>query len=206
MRRLLLVVLKVLLAPLSGACALERWLGRGEHVFAACGELLALAPGWPGSMLRHAFYSSTLTACADRAHIGFGTLIVHRGATIGRDVYIGRYGIIGTARIGDGAKIASRVSILSGRHQHHPAGGEAGMTVPSFSPIAIGARCWIGERAVVMASVGAAAVVGAGSVVVRDVPDGVTVAGNPARLIAASWMKTGKPAASKAASNVAAVR
>ena len=107
---------------------------------------------------------------------------------------------------GDGAKIASRVSILSGRHQHHPAGGEAGMTVPSFSPIAIGARCWIGERAVVMASVGAAAVVGAGSVVVRDVPDGVTVAGNPARLIAASWMKTGKPAASKAASNVAAVR
>jgi virginiamycin A acetyltransferase len=206
MRRLLLVVLKVLLAPLIGACVLERRFGRAEHVFAACGELLALAPGWPGSTLRLAFYSSMLTACADRAHIGFGTLIVHRGASIGRDVYIGRYSIIGTACIGDGAKIASRVSILSGRHQHHPAGGEAGMAVPTFSPITIGARCWIGERAVVMASVGSGAVVGAGSVVVRDVPDGATVAGNPARLIAASWMKTGKPAARKAAGNVAAVR
>jgi acetyltransferase-like isoleucine patch superfamily enzyme len=206
MRRLLLVVLKVLLAPLIGACVLERRFGRGEHVFAACGELLALAPGWPGSMLRQAFYSSMLTACADRAHIGFGTLIVHRGASIGRDVYIGRHSIIGTASIGDGAKIASGVSILSGRHQHHPAGGEAGMAVPSFSPITIGARSWIGERAVVMASVGSAAVVGAGSVVVRDVPDGATVAGNPARLIAASWMETGKTAARKAAGNVAAVR
>jgi virginiamycin A acetyltransferase len=204
MRRLLLVVLKVLLAPLIGACALERRLGRGEHVFAACGELLALAPGWPGSMLRQAFYSSTLTACADRAHIGFGTLIVHRGASVGRDVYIGSYGIIGTACIGDGAKIASRVSILSGRHQHHPAGGEAGMRVPTFSPITIGARCWIGERAVVMASVGQAAVVGAGSVVVREVPDGATVAGNPARPIAASWKETDEPIANGAAGDVQA--
>ena len=76
-------------------------------MFAACGELLALGPGWPGSIVRKAFYAATLAACADRFYIGFGTVFAHRAASVGRDVYIGPYGIIGTARIGDGAKIAT---------------------------------------------------------------------------------------------------
>jgi acetyltransferase-like isoleucine patch superfamily enzyme len=181
MRLLVLRVLQVLLAPVLVACALERRFGHGERVFAGCGELLALVPGWPGSMVRKAFYLATLSACADRAYIGFGTMIVHRGASVGRDVYIGPYSIIGTARIGEGVKIASRVSILSGRHQHDPAAGAEAMALPTYSEVSIGAGAWIGEGAIVMANVGCGAVVGAGSVVVRDVPDGATVVGNPAR-------------------------
>lgn len=49
--------------------------------------------------------------------------------------------------------------------------------------VTVGARSWIGAGASVIQGVrvGTDVVVGAGAVVVRDVPDGVTVAGNPAR-------------------------
>jgi acetyltransferase-like isoleucine patch superfamily enzyme len=52
-------------------------------------------------------------------------------------------------------------------------------------PIAIGDRAWIGFGASILkgVSLGAEAVVGAGSVVTRDVPAGAVVAGNPARIV-----------------------
>lgn len=186
MRLALLRALQVLLSPLLAACALERRYGGGERVFAGCGELLALVPGWPGSALRKAFYAGTLRSCADRCYIGFGTLIAHRESSIGRDVYIGPYCILGTVQVGDGVKIASRVSIPSGRHQHAMTPAGAASAEPTFAEVSVGAGAWIGEAAVVLASVGRGAVVGAGSVVVREVPDGATVAGNPARELAAS--------------------
>ena len=184
-RRVILRLLQVALSPLLAACAIERRIG-GEYVFGACGELLSLVPGYPGSMVRKAFYAATTSGCADRSYIAFGTLIAHRGTSIGNGVMIGPYGIIGTARIGDGAKIASRVSILSGRHQHDVPDGQGATDAPVYSEVSIGAGAWIGEGAIIMANVGRRAVVGAGSVVVRDVPDGVTVVGNPARQVASS--------------------
>ena len=45
--------------------------------------------------------------------------------------------------------------------------------------------CWIGANAVLLpgVTIGANAVVGAGSIVTKDIPDGVIAAGNPARVI-----------------------
>lgn len=53
------------------------------------------------------------------------------------------------------------------------------------SPITIGDRVWIGCRAIVLSGVtiGEGSVIGAGSVVTRDVPPGTLAAGNPARVI-----------------------
>ena len=48
--------------------------------------------------------------------------------------------------------------------------------------IVIGEYSWIGEGSVVMADIGASAMVGAGSVVSSNVPDRVVVVGNPARI------------------------
>jgi len=52
-------------------------------------------------------------------------------------------------------------------------------------PIEIGSDVWVGGGAMILAGVtiGSRAVIGAGSVVTRDVPDGVFAAGNPCRVI-----------------------
>ena len=55
-----------------------------------------------------------------------------------------------------------------------------------YSPLEIGHDAWIGERTMIMPgcrNIGIGAVVGAGSIVTKDVPDFAIVAGNPARLI-----------------------
>jgi maltose O-acetyltransferase len=54
-------------------------------------------------------------------------------------------------------------------------------------PIDIGSDVWVGGGAIILAgvSIGSRAVIGAGSVVTRDVPEGVFAGGNPCRVIRA---------------------
>lgn len=55
----------------------------------------------------------------------------------------------------------------------------------SIDPVVIGDDCWIGSRAIILPGVkiGKGAVVGAGAVVTKDIPDFAIVGGNPARVI-----------------------
>ena len=55
----------------------------------------------------------------------------------------------------------------------------------SGKPITIGSDVWVGGGAILCPGVtsGSQAVIGAGSVVTRDVPDGVFAAGNPCRVV-----------------------
>lgn len=52
-------------------------------------------------------------------------------------------------------------------------------------PVKIGNNCWIGGRAIICpgVTIGDNVVIGAGAVVVKDVPSNVVVAGNPAKII-----------------------
>jgi acetyltransferase-like isoleucine patch superfamily enzyme len=101
---------------------------------------------------------------------------------IARGVYIGSFCTLGTVSIGEGVMIGSNVDILSSRHQHRREGGRLlGGEHGSFVGVTIGANTWIGNSAVLMANVGRDCTVGAATVVVRDVADGLTVVGNPAR-------------------------
>ncbi len=54
-------------------------------------------------------------------------------------------------------------------------------------PVTIGARVWIGGGAIILpgVSIGDGAIIGAGSVVTRDVAKGVIVVGNPAKTVEA---------------------
>lgn len=83
--------------------------------------------------------------------------------------------------IGDGTQIGPGVQILAADHPRDPVQRRAGLEFGR--PIAIGANVWIGGGALILpgVTVGDDAIIGAGAVVVRDVPSGATVVGNPAK-------------------------
>jgi maltose O-acetyltransferase len=84
--------------------------------------------------------------------------------------------------IGTGTQIGPAVQIYTADHPRDPAvratGAEFGR------PIAIGRNVWIGGGAIILpgVTIGDDAIIGSGSVVTRNVPPGVTVLGNPARV------------------------
>ena len=69
----------------------------------------------------------------------------------------------------------------------HPLDPELRRREEYGKPVDIGADVWVGAGALILpgVTVGSRSVIGAGSVVTRDVPDGVFAAGNPCRVIRA---------------------
>ncbi|CAG7845052.1 Galactoside O-acetyltransferase [Pseudoclavibacter triregionum] len=86
-------------------------------------------------------------------------------------------------RIGDDVQIGPNVQLLAPTHpldaERRIAGWESG------EPITIEDGCWLGGSVVVCpgVTIGARSVIGAGSVVTKDIPPGSLAAGNPARVI-----------------------
>jgi virginiamycin A acetyltransferase len=156
-------------------------MGDGE-AFRALSESVALIPGPLGIVVRRAVYRQVLTRVGEGVTVGFGTILAHRTIELGDHAYIGRYCLLGDVRVGDRALIADFVRVVSGTH-----GTDIGMSIRDqdtvYTTIHVGADCWLANGALVLASVGEGAVVGAGSVVTRDIADGVVVAGNPARTL-----------------------
>lgn len=86
-------------------------------------------------------------------------------------------------RIGNNVFIGPNVSIYTACHPLNPVERNTG--VEWAEPITIGNSVWIGGSATILPGViiGDNAVVGAGSVVTRDVEPNTVVAGNPAKVI-----------------------
>jgi virginiamycin A acetyltransferase len=159
--------------------------GRWEPVYSIFAHMAALAPGILGDYLRIAFYKLTLAQCSLSSRIQFGSIFAHSDARVGAGVYIGIYCVLGRTVIGDRTQIASGVQILSGRRQHSrdESGRITGSEHGVFAPVVVGADCWIGAAAIVMADVGEGSTIGAGSVVSRPIPPGSVAVGSPARVI-----------------------
>lgn len=167
--------------PPAAACGFGRW----QPIFTIFAHSFAQAPGILGDYLRIAWYRLTLAECSLASRISFGSFFSTPQARVSRGVYIGAYCILGHVSIGERTQIASGVQILSGARQHaRDAGGRiTGSAEGVFAAITVGADCWIGAAAVIMADVGAGATIGAGSVVTRPIPPGVVAVGSPARVI-----------------------
>jgi maltose O-acetyltransferase len=84
--------------------------------------------------------------------------------------------------IGDQTQIGPGVQILTADHPRDPVQRAEG--IEFGRPITIGRNVWIGGAAIILpgVTIGDDAIIGAGSVVTRDVPAGATAVGNPARL------------------------
>ena len=85
--------------------------------------------------------------------------------------------------IGDNCQIAPNVAIYTAGHPVHP---DTRNTLYEYGiGVTIGDNVWIGGNTVILPGVhiGSNTVIGAGSVVTKDIPDWVIAAGNPCRVI-----------------------
>ena len=115
--------------------------------------------------------------------------------TIGAHVNLSDYVHIGCASavtIGDGVLIGSKVLITDHSHGIIGASGPEELSqrpnvrqIYSKGPVVIHDNVWIGDGVCILAdvSIGAGAIVGANSVVTKDIPPGTIWAGAPARQI-----------------------
>jgi maltose O-acetyltransferase len=85
--------------------------------------------------------------------------------------------------IGDEVKLAPRVQIYTATHPLDPEQRRTG--IESALPVTIGDGVWLGGGAIVCpgVTIGKNTVVGAGSVVTRDLPENVLAVGNPCRVV-----------------------
>lgn len=86
-------------------------------------------------------------------------------------------------RVGDNCMFGPNVVIATAGHPILPALRERGLQYNA--PVRVGKNCWIGAGALVMpgVTIGDNTVIGAGSVVTRDIPSNVVAAGNPCRVL-----------------------
>jgi acetyltransferase-like isoleucine patch superfamily enzyme len=159
---------------------------RRDEAIQGYSQFFALIPGAAGVILRRAFYSVVLDRCGKDCSLGFGTLVVTPHVRIGEGTYIGVYCNISHCAIGSDVLIGSYVELIAGKHIHDftrldvPIRHQGG----TITPLVIGEDVWIGNGALVLANVGAHAVIAAGAVVVHDVEPYSIVGGNPARVLA----------------------
>lgn len=169
-------------APYDPAAAeLQAALARAAAWMALYNASDALPPGERESMLR-----------AGLASVGPGCVVrppffVDYGANIrlGERVFLNFDCVIldvCPVTIGDRTQIGPKVQIYAADHPRDIESRAAG--IEFGRPVTIGADVWIGGGAILCPGVrvGDGAIIGAGSVVTRDVPPGATVVGNPARI------------------------
>ena len=140
---------------------------------------------FPSRRIREIYLSGWLGKLGVKSGVQMGCRFLN-----GRKVFLGERNVVNFGCIFDGRKFSIRTG------SNVSIGPEATILTLGHDPrsaifedrggdVVIGDRAWIGYRAIVLpgVSIGAAAVVGAGAVVTKNVEPYAIVAGNPAREI-----------------------
>jgi acetyltransferase-like isoleucine patch superfamily enzyme len=142
----------------------ERWIRIGSHVM--IGPRVSISAGMlPGQEM----VSDPVVSIGDRTVIGQGSYIVgHFSIEIGADVLTGPY-----------------VYITDQNHSYADPEVPIGQQWPVEACVQIGSGSWLGAGVIVLpgARIGRNVVVGAGSVVVGELPDCSVAVGSPARVV-----------------------
>ena len=90
---------------------------------------------------------------------------------------------VARVRIGDNVLMGPNVAIYTAGHPIHPDSRNSGYEYGI--DITIGDNVWIGGNTCIMpgVTIGRNAVIGAGSVVIKDIPDNAIAVGNPCRVV-----------------------
>lgn len=179
------VIAAVLVLPAVVSMHLRGWVFGKDRAFQATVEWLALVPGLPGQYVRRAFLSATCAGCGPDVVVGAGTLFSTADVKLDANAYVGPQCNIGWAHLERNVMIAAGVQIPSGPTTHGTARVDVAMRDQPGQPVCVHVRegAWVGNGAIVLADVGRHAIVAAGAVVARPVPDYAVVAGVPARVL-----------------------
>ena len=131
-----------------------------KHIFAKCGKNVNIEHG---------------------ADIGRGWWI-----EIGDNSGIGINCVVKKAIIGKNVMMGPEVVFISRHHNYaDPDRPIQEQGYKDYDTIRVGDNAWIGTRAIILPGrkIGKCAVIGAGAVVTKDVPDYAVVGGNPARIL-----------------------
>jgi len=149
-------------------------------------------PGMPlghfGHWLRRCLAKRFLKQCGYGVRIAPGARIqADRRVSLGNNSNIGQgCWLLGDITIGNNVMMAPQVIILSSNHEFRDVSKpmiEQGQRPDE--PVHIGDDVWIGTRAIILPGIhiGSHSIIGAGSVVTRNVDEWMIVGGNPAKVI-----------------------
>lgn len=123
-----------------------------------------------GNFTRINFYDKGILQIGDGCYIG-----QRNSFLVGADICVGNEVLM-----------ASDICITSENHSMNPQNQMSyGKQPLVIEPVSIGEGCWIGEKVVILpgVTVGKKSIIGAGSIVTKNIPDYCIAVGNPAKVI-----------------------
>ena len=164
------------------------WLNQRNRV--EIGPNSWISRGVRFDFLSDGFYRDGLISIGRNCRLGIGTVLSPYGGKIelGENVFIGPYCVLyghGGLKIGNGTMIAAHSVVVPTSHTFGAVGKHIREQPSQAVGITIAEDVWIGAGSCILdaVNIGCGSIVGAGSVVTRDVPPGVVVGGVPAKFL-----------------------
>lgn len=113
---------------------------------------------------------------------GIGEIIIHEGAAVNRFVYLDGNGGI---EIGKNSLLGNKAELISGNHIFDDPKTPIKLQGTKLGRVTIGEDVWLSTHVIVLpgVTIGDGSVIGAGSVVTKDIPSYSVAAGVPAKII-----------------------